>query len=212
MNIIKTISVRTGRKIPQRYYGAAGFLFKGIRLLCLILFTFLVMVSCEDFFISEAAHVKIPGSESRLVVYSYISPQDTVIRVRVHRSDPYYSQAKAEPVSGQAVVSLARKGGKKSVLGYSENYQCYFIRPEEFKIEPGFIYQLSVELENGEKVKAECYVPELKYEYIWTEVMPVEVDEWGTGRSSINWKITTMERFWGELLFDGSIYYNPHCD
>jgi hypothetical protein len=192
MSIMRTMP-RDCRKKPQKFFEEAGFLFKGIRLLSIFLITFPVMVSCEDFFISEAVHVNIPGSESRLVVYSYISPQDTVIRVRVHRSDPYYSKAKAEPVSGKAIVSMARKGGKKSVLEYSENYQCYVIRSEKFKIEPGFIYQLSVELENGEKVEAECYVPELKYEYIWTEVMPAEVDEWGTEHISINWKITTRK-------------------
>ena len=190
MSNMKTSTAQTGRK---KAHDMAEILHKRIRLFTVIIFVFLFMVSCEDFFISEATNVNIPGGESRLVIYSFISPQDTVIRVHVYRSVPYYNRIKAEPFSGQPIVSLARKGGEKSILEYSSSYHSYIIRSTEFRIEPGHFYELSVELENGEKVRAECYVPELEYEKMETEVVTNEIDKWGTRYTSINWKITPVK-------------------
>jgi hypothetical protein len=204
MDIMRIISVKTGRDKPKRFYKTAKYLFRRIRLLSIMVFALLVAVSCEDFFLSEATSVNIPGGDSRLVVFSYLSPQDTVIRVRVSRSVPYYNPVKDEPFEGQAIVSLAVKGGEKSFLEYNEDYSCFVISPDEFKIEPGNIYQLSVELENGERVTAECYVPEMEYNKVEAEALYDEADVWGNKYTSVNWKITTSKNPEGSYYSTGA--------
>ena len=204
MSNLRIAACSTLRKHPEKLPGGKLSMVSKAGFLSFIVIMLLVLVSCEDFFISEVTNVEIPGSESRLVVYSYISPQDTVIRVHVHRSTPYYSTSETEPVLGQAIVSLARKGGEISVLEYSEKYRCFVIRSGEFKIEPGFIYQLSVELANGDKVRAECYVPEMDYEKIEAEALITKVDEWGNEFTTIDWKITTSKNTEGNYYSSGA--------
>lgn len=191
MDILRIISVKIEWKNQDKHFKAADCLFRRIKPVSFLFIAFLAMVSCEDFFISEVTNVEIPGSESKLVVYSYISPQDSVLRVHVSRSIPYYSTVKEEAIMGQVIVSLSRQGGERKILEYDQNYRCFVIRSEMFKVEPGLFYNLSVELESGERVDAECYVPELEFDKIEAEALKAETDEWGNEYTSIDWKITT---------------------
>ena len=120
----------------------------------------LLLAGCEDFFISEATNVEIPGSEPQLVVYSFISPQDTMISVTVNRSIPYTMDPRNVPlVNGEAHVHMAKKGEAFTQLSYNENLGSFVIDADDFTVEAGYEYVLRVETFNGETVEAECFVP-----------------------------------------------------
>lgn len=151
----------------------------------------IMLFSCEDFVVNEVDDIDLPGSESQLVVYSYISPQDTLIRVHVKRSVPYINENNdIEPVKDKAHVHLAKNNGEYHKLEYDDNYGCFVISPDNFNIEEDNTYFLKVESFDGETVEAECYVPELKLKDV--EILDVEFskDEWGNGNLSISWSIT----------------------
>ncbi len=120
----------------------------------------LLLAGCEDFFISEATNVDIPGSEPQLVVYSFISPRDTMIRVTVNRSLPNTMDPRNVPlVSGEAHVLMAKKGEAFTQLSYDENLMAFVINADDFTVEAGNEYTLKVEAFTGETVEAECFVP-----------------------------------------------------
>jgi len=120
----------------------------------------LLLAGCEDFFISEATNVDIPGSEPQLVVYSFISPRDTMIRVTVNRSLPNTMDPRNVPlVNGEAHVLMAKKGEAFTQLSYDENLMAFVINADDFAVEAGNEYTLKVEAFTGETVEAECFVP-----------------------------------------------------
>lgn len=133
-----------------------SYILPGVILIFIVLFS-----SCEDFFISEADQSRIPGSEPQLVIYSYISPQDTLIQVNVFRSKPY-SQDPGQyiPVNGDADVYLAKKGENFVQLTYDDELKAFTIIPDDFPVEAGNEYLLKVESHIGEYAEAECFVPE----------------------------------------------------
>ncbi|MGB4204037.1 MAG: DUF4249 family protein [Bacteroidales bacterium] len=148
--------------------------------MAVVLVFMLSLVSCEDYFITDAKHLKIPDSKPRLVVYSFISPQDTIIRVHVQRSIPYsMSDDQVEPVGNKARVFISKKGHPASELAYSAKYKCFTIPSNEFSIEPGFYYQLNVESFEGEKASAECYVPEPLYSNLTIDSLYKGYDSYG---------------------------------
>ena len=120
----------------------------------------LLLAGCEDFFISEATNVDIPGSEPQLVVYSFISPRDTMIRVTVNRSLPNTMDPRNVPlVNGEAHVLMAKKGEAFTQLSYDENLMAFVINADDFAVEAGNEYTLKVEAFTGETIEAECFVP-----------------------------------------------------
>lgn len=153
----------------------------------------LATISCQDFFISEVTNLDIPGGESRLVVYSYISPGDSLISVHVKRSSPYFNPSVSEPVEGNAEVYMAKKGEDPVRLNYSEKYKTFITGNDEFAVEPGYNYTLTVETFNGETAEAECYVPELEYEMIRIGQPVIEEDEWGGEHITFTWSFTAKQ-------------------
>ena len=142
-----------------------------------------LLVSCEDFFVSEAKNVNIPGSEPQLVVYAFISPQDTAIRVNVYRSTPYtMKENEVKPVGNRAYVSIAKKGQELTQLTYHDEDDCFMIGADEFAVEAGNYYKLKVESFEGEIVNAECYVPEIRYQNPAVDSIYFETQRfWGQG-------------------------------
>ncbi len=152
-----------------------------------------LLVSCEDFFVSEAKNVNIPGSEPQLVVYAFISPQDTVLRVNVYRSTPYtMKENEVKPVGNRAYVSIAKKGQEFTQLTYHEEDDCFMISADEFPIEAGNHYMLKVESFDGEKVTAECYVPEIRYQNPVVDSLYFEAQGYGSQGFALRYHFTAI--------------------
>jgi hypothetical protein len=148
----------------------------------------LLMVSCEDFFISDAENVDIPGSEPQLVVNSYISPQDTLIRVFVNRSIPFVQKPSEHvPILGNADVYMARKGEEFLKLEYSAQLSCFILDAQLLNVEANNFYILKVETYDGDYAEAECFVPGLQISDMNISPPVYSTNEWGDQLIDVEW-------------------------
>ncbi len=181
-----------------------------------------VFGSCEDFFLKEVDHSKIPGSEPKLVVYSFISPQDTLIKVYVYRSRPYVKPAgQVMPVNGNASVRMGREGNEFSQLRYDENLEAFTISAGDFLVEGGFDYHLKVETPLGESVTATCHVPAMGDIRLVMQPHRFKQDRYGDQILEVEWEIETpagsKERYYrsGSYIFSCASFVQEdtrYCD
>ncbi len=158
--------------------------------LFLVALMILIFTGCEDFFLSEAENVDIPGSEPQLVVNSFISPQDSLIKVYVHRSIPHtIASDEVPPVNGNADVYIAPAGGEFIQLSYDYNLKAFTVSATVFPVEAGNYYQLKVESFGGEMVEAECFVPEYGVENVAFEDVRIINDNWGGMEMLLGWTV-----------------------
>ncbi len=155
-----------------------------------LLLSVFLFTACEDFFLSEVENVKLPGFEPQLVVNAYISPQDTVIRVRVARSIPHVQNPRDYvSVGSDAAVFIAKKG-ESFVPLYYDGRNSYVIHGEDFPIETDTYYLLQVETPQGEYVEAECYVPEFESVKIDISTPVTSTSEWGQRHINMEWQLS----------------------
>ncbi|MFN2396629.1 MAG: DUF4249 family protein [Bacteroidales bacterium] len=149
-----------------------------------------LFTGCEDFFISEATNVDIPGSEPQLVVYSFISPLDTMIRVTVNRSIPNTMDPRNVPlVNGEAHVHIAKKGEAPTRLSYDEVLMAFVINAEDFVVEAGNEYTLKVEAFSGETVEAECFVPGFEIDTVILHDPVQTTDQYEQFKTVYQWEV-----------------------
>ena len=168
----------------------------------------LALVGCQDFFVSEATNVNIPGSEPQLVVYSFISPNDTIIRVFVDRSKSYVNPHLYKPVNEKAIVKMAKIQEEFTTLTYDSESGFFVKSAKSLSIEPGNFYKLKVETPEGEKVEAECFVPEYETISVSVEPIKVSINEWGYKTGRVNWVIEPTpgnnERYYRTMCYSST--------
>ncbi|MCF8299222.1 MAG: DUF4249 domain-containing protein [Saprospiraceae bacterium] len=128
---------------------------KYIPILTLII---LVLTSCEK----TVTNVDLPEIEPKLVVQSFISPQDKEIKVYVSESKPVFGESNNNsyefpPISNASVIISDGTNTKTLVFNSSKGY--YFISATNFAIVAGGTYTLNVSTPNGMKSDASCTVP-----------------------------------------------------
>lgn len=184
-------------------------IFKGIAAgkTLLGLFMMLSFTGCEEFFTKEVDNINLPGADSQLVAFAYISPADSLIRVHIGRSIPYIDNGQdLTPIGDKAKVSMARKGESLKELTYNTQYQRYTISSDEIQIEAGYDYSLLVEYKDM-KVDASCFVPVHLIEEAHLQIDPFELitDEYGNQELKLNWQITppvnNNENYYGSGAF-----------
>jgi hypothetical protein len=115
----------------------------------------LAFTACEK----EVTNIKLPQASSKLVVTSFISPQDTLLRVSVLESVPAIGKNRLS--SGDilnATVSIT--DGERSVnLLYDTQALAYTADAETLPVIPGKTYFLEVTDAKGRKATASCTVP-----------------------------------------------------
>jgi hypothetical protein len=118
--------------------------------------------------VQEVDPGKVPTTTAKLVVHSYISPQDTVLAVLVEAPRAILGQqANFNRVSiGNATVDLS-DGTTTVRLPYVPKDGLYRISPRSLPIIAGRTYTLSVVAPNYPAVRAQCTVP--------AQVVPTEI-------------------------------------
>lgn len=97
-------------------------------------------------------------TENKLVVQSFISPQDTVITVRVSGTNPAVGTVSSQNKwITNANVSIS--DGKTTLILPHEKFGYYKIKIGDFKIEPNKEYLLKVNTPDGRAAEASCVVP-----------------------------------------------------
>ena len=127
-------------------------------LLCALLASFLLL-SCGSLR-NEVSPSLLSKEGERLVINSYISPQDTLLSVKVSRSKPVLGeQTDVLPFNvANATVSLT-DGNRTVVLRYLEGKQWYQAKANLLPILTGKTYTLTVSTPDGRKVTANATVP-----------------------------------------------------
>lgn len=111
------------------------------------------LVGCE----LTADNVKVPETKPKLVVISFIDPQDTLLVVTVTNSVPIYNQTTGATEVNNAAVVLS-DGTTTVSLVYTRN-GIYSAPARNLPIVPGQSYFLTVTTPDGLQAKATCTVP-----------------------------------------------------
>src|SRR5687768_9862812 len=111
-----------------------------------ILICFSLFVSC-----SKEAMVKLPETKSLPVIYSYICPTDSIIRLKLMMSSPLYTANQIDilaPVpDGDVRISSAQ--GTAQLL-FNQNTGYYELKTNSYPIVPGQDYKMTVTTINGD--------------------------------------------------------------
>ena len=122
---------------------------------------------------TEISEIEIPY-ENRLVISSFISPQDTILSVRVTNTQPISGQTdKSNILVENAKVQMGN--GPKTVLLKYDKDGYYRIVAKELPINLGTTCTLKVSVPNGQSTEGTCTIPTqiIKSEDIITEVSAV---------------------------------------
>lgn len=113
------------------------------------------MLSC-----TKEAKVKLPETKPLPVMYSYISPTDSVIRLKLFYSSPLYGGNQVDvlaPVSDGDVKISSAQGTAQLI--FNQNTQYYELQTNTYPIVPGQVYKMTVTTINGDVATAETQVP-----------------------------------------------------
>jgi len=121
----------------------------------ILLFVVMAIASCK-----KEAKVKLPEAKSVPVIHSYICPDDTVIRLKLTRSQPLYKTNTYdiyEPVR-DANVSISSAQGSAQLI-YNDFTQYYEAKTTVYPINMGSTYKVTAVFATGEVATAETQVP-----------------------------------------------------
>ena len=125
-------------------------------LFCLLLF------GCDSLR-KEVSPDRLNREAAKLVVTGFLSPQDTVLAVKVTRSQPVLGEEVGFNYAGinvtDAIVSLS-EGGKSVMLRYNSQGNYYSANRNQLPVIVGRTYTLTVQTPNGEQAISTCTIPE----------------------------------------------------
>ncbi len=115
-----------------------------------------LFTGCEDY----ATKVDMPHVEKKIVVQSFISPDDTVVSALITWSKPIIGTKDWEDIELilNATVIIS-DGTKTEQLLWNDKNELYEIRASVFPIIAGKKYFLTVSVPDGNNVKSVCEVP-----------------------------------------------------
>jgi hypothetical protein len=134
---------------------------------------------------SEITEIAIPY-ENRLVVSSFISPQDSVLSVRVTNTQPISGQTEKNKILVENASVTMNNGNKTLSLKYDKD-GYYRILAKELPINPGTNCTLKISTPDGRSTEGNCTIPTqiIKPSDVITEVSPVSN---GRVLFSVKWK------------------------
>src|ERR1700749_4190219 len=122
---------------------------------------FILMTNCFLFLsCTKEAKVKLPETKPLPVMYSYICPTDSVIRLKLLSSSPLFSSNEIDvlaPVSDGDVKISSAQGTAQLIFNPSTGY--YELKTNSYPILPGQVYKMTVTTINGDVATAETQVP-----------------------------------------------------
>lgn len=115
----------------------------------------IVFASCR-----KEANIKLPVTKSLPVIYSFICPEDSLIRVKVTASQPLYQNTGTDiyvSVNNAQVVISGEQGNKEFI--YNANTEYYELKSAVYSLIPGKVYKLKVTTASGDVAMAETQIP-----------------------------------------------------
>jgi len=127
-----------------------------MRTLIIGLLVILSLTSCEDY-----VDIEIPQQEKKLVAYSFISPQDSLIKVFLGNSFPLFansSNPEFEMILNNATVRI-NDGINEITLPFNYQTFSYEYPTEDYPIVAGKTYYLTIEVLGYKTITAQTTVP-----------------------------------------------------
>jgi len=121
---------------------------------------FILLGCCFFLSCTKEANVKLPETKPLPVMYSYICPTDSVIRLKLMSSSPLYSSNEIDvlaPVSDGAVKISSAQGTAQLIFNQNTGY--YELKTNSYPIVPGQVYKMTVTTIDGDVATAETQVP-----------------------------------------------------
>lgn len=125
--------------------------------LLLIFFGIFTLVSCVNA-PEEIVLDDLSQQATKLVVVGFLSPQDSILAVKVSHSAPIGDSFEGSIVTNATV--LLSSGNASIRLAYNAPSTFYQILAKKFPIKSGNTYKLTVETPDGQRVEGSCTVPE----------------------------------------------------
>src|SRR6478736_8550622 len=115
----------------------------------------LLFLSC-----TKEAKVKLPETKPLPVMYSYICPTDSIIRLKLMSSSPLYSSNEIDILAAvpDGDVKISSSQGTAQLI-FNQNTQYYELKTNAYPIVPGQVYKITVKTINGDVATAETQVP-----------------------------------------------------
>ncbi len=117
------------------------------------------LVGCQQSLREEVTPQSLTEETQKLVVTGFVSPQDSVISVKVVRSRTILDAGTGSNAVATANVTLAGPTGTVG-LAFNAKLQTYQVDARKFSIVAGKTYTLTVQTADGQAVKSTCTVPQ----------------------------------------------------
>jgi hypothetical protein len=115
-----------------------------------------LLFACEQ----EVANVKLPPNPSKLVVTSFISPQDSILWVKIVQSVPVLGVRNTSNEYLEGLSVTMSDGAREVSLSRVNRSDTFAILSERLLIVAGQTYFLKVQAVDGRQAEASCTVPE----------------------------------------------------
>lgn len=116
-----------------------------------------LLTSCEKL----VDDVEPPKIASKLVLFAFLSPEDSIVKVEVSRSRPIFGRnSTGNPLAyvSDAIVTVTDQNGQRVNLNYVDSVNGYLVGKAQYTIQPGQTYKVVAQVGN-ELVTGETTVP-----------------------------------------------------
>ena len=109
---------------------------------------------------TKEANVKLPETKPLPVIYSYICPTDSVIRLKLMSSSPLFSSYQIDILAAvsDGDVKISSAQGTAQLI-FNQNTGYYELKTSAYPIMPGQVYKMTVTTIHGDVATAETQVP-----------------------------------------------------
>lgn len=137
-----------------------------------ILFISIVSISCEK----TVDNIKYPAHKPMLVIYSFISPSDTLLRVHVSTTKNIYGQLIDYPKLLPVTVTLIDNGQSIPFSSMDSSGYCYL----KHSVDAGKQYKIMAHCSGYNDVFGECKIPDLEDINITIDTFTITTpSQWG---------------------------------
>jgi len=122
---------------------------------------FILLINCFLFLSCvKEAKVKLPEAKPLPVMYSYICPTDSIIRLKLMLSSPLFSNNEIDVLAAvpDGDVKISSAQGTAQLI-FNQNTGYYELKTNTYPIVAGQIYKMTVTTFNGDVATAETQVP-----------------------------------------------------
>ncbi len=170
----------------------------------IFLFVLFAFTNCE-----LVVNIDLPETPPKLVVVSFISPQDTLLRVYVGESVPIFQRGNNvnNPPKIIANATVQMISDTKSVTFIYKKEGYYDIKATNFLIEAGKTYKIEVSTPDGKRAKSKCTIPAQQNTSL--QVKLENTQDSYTYAAQAAWKDEGTENNFYRLMGFGMAYLGP---